>query len=800
MPEASSLLPPRAPRTLVLILLAAVASLFTGVVEARDRAQVSAGNASTFRADKLQEIDRLMRDFIQKGNLPGAVLWMERGGQWREQAWGMRMTDPRKEPASIDTIYDAASLTKAVVTAPCVLMLAEDGKLKLDDPVSKHIPEFTGGGKEAVTIGQLLTHSSGMPAGLPRELVWSGYAEGVRMAAREPLRAAPGEKFIYSDLNFILLGEIVRRVSGEPLPDFAKRRLFKPLKMEDSGFNPPAKKLARVAPTTREAGGLVRGVVHDPTARRMGGVAGHAGLFTTAKDVALWCRMLLNGGKADDGRQVMKPETVKLLTTPQPGAPGVRRSYGLDIISGYSDPRGKHFSTDSCGHTGWTGPCFWVDPGANCFYVFMTNRNHPTEEGTVRGLRGALSTLTAEAMGVGSGASGPKGEKGASAAPAKTAEVKQGVDALAADGFKALAGKAVGLITNHTGADKTGRSTIDLLHQAPGVDLRLLFSPEHGLRGELDHENIPSGKDERTGLPYVSLYGKQRRPLPRDLEGLDALVFDIQDIGCRFYTYISTMLESMKAADEAGMEFIVLDRVNPVNGVAVEGPVLAAETSFVACHPIPVRHGMTIGELARLFAADLKLERLKLTVVPVQGWKRDQDWPATGLPWINPSPNMRSPDAAVLYPGIGLLEFTNLSVGRGTDTPFQLVGAPWIDAEPLAEAMNAARLPGVKFEAATFTPVASVFKGEPCQGIRITVTDRAAVPSVRVGLTLAEALWKRHGEVYKIDAAAKLLGHPATLEALKKGEPLKNIEASWEADLKDFRTRRAAALLYPEAG
>ena len=424
------------------------------------------------------------------------------------------------------------------------------------------------------------------------------------------------------------------------------------------------------------------------------------------------------------------------------------------------------------------------------FFVFMTNRNHPSENKSVKTLRHRLSTLAAEAMGA-------EPKKVSTTTPPPLPAVLQGIDVLNTDGFGPLVGKKVGLITNHTGLGRAGRTTIDILAGAPDVTLVRLFSPEHGLRGVEDRENIANSTDERTGLPVISLYNnKDRRPDKKSLEGLDVLVFDIQDIGCRFYTYISTMLNAMEAASEAGIGFVVLDRVNPIAGTAVEGPVLTAATSFVACHPIPVRHGMTAGELAKMFAAEKKLT-LKLDVIPVRGWTRNLDWTATGMKWVNPSPNMRSPEEAVLYPGIGLLEFTNLSVGRGTATPFELVGAPWIDGAKLTANLLAANLPGLKIEAAEFTPDASVFKNEKCQGVRLTVTDRAAVASVRTGLSIALALRKEHADVFKIEKMDTLLGDIPTREALQALKPLPEIEALWQPGLESFKTRRAAVLLYP---
>ncbi len=731
---------------------------------------------------------------VKAHEIPGAVLWMERSGSSRWEAFGHRMIEPGIEPMTKDVIFDAASLTKVLATAPSIMILIQEGKLKLETLVSSLIPEFTGGGKETVTIRHLLTHTSGTRSGIPRERVWSGYSQGVATAAAELLQTAPGAAFRYSDINYILLGDIVRRVSGKRIDEFAATRLFGPLGMMDTGYLPSRKKRGRIAPTTREADGLVYGVVHDPTCRRMGGVAGHAGVFTTAKDISAYCRMLLSGGKTASGKQLLTAATVKLMTKPVTLPGGSQRGLGWDVRSYYSDIKGEVFGPTSYGHTGWTGTAFWIDPAANAFVILLANRNHPTEAGSTRELRFKVSTLAAVAMGL---------KKKSSASVTRMGKflrcrVRNGIDVLEANGFAALKGLRVGLVTNHTGLSRGGKTTIDLLASAPGVKLVCLFSPEHGIRGTEDRDGISDSTDKATGLPVHSLYGKTRRPLPAQLANVDALVFDIQDIGCRFYTYISTMLECMKAAAESGRRFIVLDRVNPINGVTVDGPLPQGSLTFVACHSIPLRHGMTIGELAKLFAAESKL-KIQLTIIPVEGWDRRRDLEGTDIKWINPSPNMRSLDAATLYPGVALIEFCNVSVGRGTDTPFLLVGAPWMDGAKLAAALQAEALPGLKVSAAEFTPTAATHKDVSCKGVRFSVKDRSKIQSVRTGIALATAIQRLFGEQFKIDPMQKLLLHPAALASIRKGAPVDGTMALWAADAPAFLKRRAAVLIYPES-
>ncbi len=373
--------------------------------------------------------------------------------------------------------------------------------------------------------------------------------------------------------------------------------------------------------------------------------------------------------------------------------------------------------------------------------------------------------------------------------------VLTGVDVLERDAFFLLRGQRVGLVTNHTGLTRDGRTTIDVLHRADGVELAALFGPEHGIRGEWD-EKVDDGTDAKTGLPVRSLYGAREKPTPEQLEGLDALVFDIQDIGCRFYTYISTLVRVMEAAGEHGRGVVVLDRPNPITGQRVEGPLADADKlTFTACHPIPVRHGMTVGELARLIHAERGLACL-LEVIPCEGWRRGDWYDATGLLWTDPSPNMRSLTAAALYPGVGLLEMTNISVGRGTDAPFEFLGAPWADARALAAALNREIIPGVQAYPIYFTPRASVFENERCGGVRLLVTDRDALHAVRLGLTLPVVLRRLFPDGWQCEKLLTLLANRAVFDAVAGGQDYAALAALWADDLQAFLARRAPFLLY----
>jgi uncharacterized protein YbbC (DUF1343 family) len=661
------------------------------------------------------------------------------------------------------------------------------------------------------------------------------------MACAEKLVTSPGTGFRYSDINFFVLGEVVRRVSGMNLNEFVEREVYRPLKMVDTGFRPittsnvtdtaesdsgrtnpsapvspteparargaPARAPAtgatnsRIAPTEKIGDRILRGVVHDPTARYMGGVAGHAGLFTTAADLARYARMLLNLG-ALDGVRLFKPETVRLMTGVQsPEQVHARRGLGWDIDSGYSRPRGKIFPLGSYGHTGFTGTALWIDPFSRTFWILLSNRVHPDGTGSVLSLQATLANLAAESV-IGfnfsyvPGALAPRpGEENVAkqTAPLKTMAVRNGIDALVRQHFAPLKGLRIGLVTNQTGHDRARNSTIDLLKSAPEVQLKVLFSPEHGIRGALD-EKVADSADEKTGLPIYSLYGARRSPEKEQLKDLDALVLDIQDVGCRFYTYIATMGNCLESAAEAQLRFFVLDRVNPIGGLAIEGPVYSGESSFTAFHSIPLRTGMTVGELAKMFNAERGF-KADLTVIPVEGWTRDLWFDQTELPWTNPSPNMRNLTEAILYPGVGLLE-SAVSVGRGTDTPFEVIGAPYIDDVKLAAELNLAALPGVRFVPIRFTPKTSVFQDKVCAGVYIMITDRDALNAVDVGITLALTLQRLYPNEFALEKIQHLLRHSPAIEAIKTGKSLADIKQSWTNGLEEFKKRREKFLIY----
>jgi len=756
-------------------------------------------------------VDEIVQAGIAAKAAPGAVVLIGRGDQTiYEKAYGTRATVPSTEPMTLDTVFDLASLTKVVATTTAVMTLVEQGRVRLNDPVASFVPGFDRYGKAGITVRHLLTHVSGLRPDVDLH-PWTGYDAALALAIDEVPTAAPGEQFVYSDINFFLLGDIVSRVTGESLDKYLTRVVFGPLGLRDTGFLPAKTLLPRIAPTERCAeqdawpcrrpdAAPLRGVVHDPTARRMGGVAGHAGLFSTAQDLQRFARMLINGGELD-GVRILSPATVARMITPVtlPANAGTR-GLGWDIDTSFSSNRGDLFPIGSYGHTGFTGTSLWIDPASKSYVIFLSSRLHPDGVGDVGVLRSRIATVAAAVIGGGVPVStnlrvNPAGTPSSPKPQAPSPSVLSGIDVLARDGFAKLKGKRVGLITNHTGVARDGKSTIDLLQTAPGVQLVALFAPEHGIRGVLDAD-VPAERDQKTGLTIHSLYGETRRPTAAMLAGIDTLVIDLQDIGARFYTYPATTGYVLEEAAKRKIAVMVLDRPNPVNGWQIEGPNQSEPIrEFIAYFPMPVRHGLTLGELARVFNAEKKLNA-DLTVIPVENWRRDYWYDETGLAWINPSPNMRNLNQAALYPGIGAIEYSNVSVGRGTDQPFEQFGAPWIDGPRLAAALNARQLPGIRFYPVAFTPTTSKYARQACQGVFMVITNRATLPPVRVGLEIAGALFTLFGEQYQLENTDLLLGSRDSLERVKRGEDPAVVAARWSADEGRWRQLRAKYLLY----
>ncbi len=751
-------------------------------------------SAQTFAGS--QALDTAINLAIEQGRLPGAVLIVGHNGTIvYRKAYGKRALLPAPEPMTVDTIFDIASLTKVVATTSSLMKLFEEGKFRLNDKITEYIPEFQGGHSD-ITIRNLFTHFSGLAPDVPLDKPWTGYETGIHLAATTKPQGPPLTRFVYSDINFILLGELVHRLSGQMLSDYARQNIFLPLGMKETQFQPPAAWVPRIAPTERLNGGApLRGVVHDPTARNMGGVAGHAGVFSTADDLARFAQMMLNGGTLD-GVRMFSPLTVQKFTEPQtPPDQPILRGLGWDIDSPYSGNRGELFPIGSYGHTGFTGTSMWIDPATQSYVILLANSVHPNARPPITPLRSKVATIAAAALGVKSQnvsvTSYHETFSGAGAHRelARTGATLTGLDVLEEQKFQPLQGKRIGLITNQTGVDRLGRRNVDLMRQA-GVKVVALFSPEHGFAGVEDHPEIADAVDRATGTKIFSLYGATNRPTAEMLRGLDALVFDIQDVGVRFYTYETTMAYAMEESARAHIPFYVLDRPNPITGTRVEGPLLdTANRSFTGYFAgLPLRHGMTMGELARLFNTENKIGA-DLTVIAMRDWHRGDWFDSTGLGWVNPSPNMRSLNAATLYPGLALLESSkNYSVGRGTDAPFEQVASPFIVGRDLATSLNQREIPGVRV-------YPTMVGTEP--GIRFVITDREVFDSGRLGLEVAAALHALYPGKLDFSVDRRLIGSDDVIHRLEAGEDPRAIQQSYQDQVADFVKKRVAYLLYP---
>jgi uncharacterized protein YbbC (DUF1343 family)/CubicO group peptidase (beta-lactamase class C family) len=755
---------------------------------------------------RLAVADPVVQSAIQSHEIPGAVLLVGHDGRVvYRKAYGMRSLEPTRSAMTADTIFDIASLTKVVATTTAVMQLVEQGKVRLNDPVVKYIPEFGQNDKDDITVRDLLTHYSGLPPDLDLSHPWMGRDTGYSMAFAATPVTPPESRFIYSDVNFIVLGALVERVSGQLLDSYCKKNIFVPLGMAHTRFRPPAGWLPQIASTQYdEHGRMLRGVVHDPTARRMGGVAGHAGVFSTADDLAKFAQALLSGSS------ILLPMAVAKMTTPeQPPNASTLRGLGWDIDSPFSSNRGEFLPVGSFGHTGFTGTSLWIDPTTNTYIVLLTNAVHPRGQGSAISLRSKVATAVAAALNLIPSereALRWKAITGYNEAMAaqhhvanRNGSVLLGIDVLEQEGFAPLNGKRVGVLTNQTGLDSAGRRTIDVLAHAPGVQLTAIFSPEHGVTGALDTTKIGNSRDAATGVPVYSVYGATdaaRHPPLAVLRDLDAVVIDLQDAGVRFYTYETTLGYFLEGAAKVGIAIYVLDRPNPLSGAMVQGPMSeAGRKSFVNYGPVPVRHGMTLGELAQMFNAEHNIHA-KLTVVPMQGWMRGDWFDETDVEWTNPSPNLRSLTEATLYPGVALIEGTNVSVGRGTDTPFELLGAPWINARELSAYLNEREIPGVRFIPVTFTPSASNYAGQSCRGVNIFLTGRGFLDAPELGLDLAAALQKLYPEQFHIEKMVDILANQAVYEALTRGEDPRRIALDWQDDLNKFEKLRERYLIY----
>jgi uncharacterized protein YbbC (DUF1343 family) len=720
------------------------------------------------------------------------------------RAYGFRAVNPILEPMTVDTIFDMASLTKVMATTGAIMRMVQLGQIKLNDPVAKYIPDFAQNGKEDVTVRQLLTHYSGLRADLDLRPPWSGLEEGYRRANAEKLINPPGSTFLYSDINFIVLGELVQKVSGVPLNQYAETFIFSPFGMNTTRFLPPLSYLGRTAPTqvNDKTGEVLRAVVHDPTARAMGGVAGHAGLFSTADDTAKFAQALLNGGSP-----VWSREIVEKMTTPQqPPNLTVVRGLGWDIDSPFSSNRGDLLPVGSFGHTGFTGTSLWIDPTTNSYVVLLTNAVQ-LKEGTVIALRTEVATAVTSILNL----STPQEQKyrlsritgynevaaASRRIVARNGTVLLGIDQLEASNFEPLrqfgaAKPRVALLTSGPAVDSAGHRTIDLLAHGNGLHLETVFTTDAatGQEGSVT-------KDAATGVLVHSVAGPEASRLSADaLRNVDVMVVDLPDTGARVSPSISTLGYVLEAAAKAGIPVVVLDRPNPLNGAYVQGPLSGATHPGLANYPaLPVRHGMTVAELAKLLNAERNINA-KLTVIPMKGWMRGDWFDSTGVLWTEPSADLHDLQQMLLYPGVGLLEGTSISIGKGTESSYEVVGAPWIHAVDLAAYLNARKIEGVRFMPVQFTPAQGSQARQQCNGVQIIVIDRETLDTAELGIELAAALHKLYSQQFDIAHFSDALGNQAAFQALQGGEDPRRIADDWRDGLDQFMQVRSKYLLY----
>ncbi|CAN7783056.1 DUF1343 domain-containing protein [Caballeronia sp. LjRoot34] len=748
------------------------------------------------------QLDLIVAAQIEAGRSPGAVVVTgDAHGISYEKAFGLRVAGQHPEPMTVDTVFDLASLTKAIATTTAILQLVEDGQLQLDAPAARYWPAFAANGKQHVTVRELLAHTSGLRPGLPVLPAAATPASVLRDVAAERLHAEPDTRVIYSDLNFVVLGQLVQRITHRSLDHYCRTHVFDPLGMADTGYLPDSEHALRSAATTADREGMRRGRVHDPLASAMGGVSGNAGVFSTAHDLARFAQMILNNGRAGEV-QILKTSSVTALATPaSPPSILPLRGLGWELSAPLASNRDRLPPVGSIGHTGYTGTGIWIDFVSQKWVIILTNRVYPDDKGDARPLReqvlGLLASRepeidirdveqrlpwTAPAIAA------------ASILPVSTGPLKTGIDVLEDQQFAPLSGLRIGLVTNRSGFDANGRRTIDVLEQAPGITLAALFAPEHGLDTNRD-ERIGDSHDAATGLAVHSLYGNSQRFSDASLEGLDALVFDIQDAGVRFFTYETTLGYALEAAARRKIPLFVLDRPDPLGAERFGGPVLdSGHESFTGFFPLPLLPGMTVGELAALFNQE-RLIGADLRVIPMHGYQRSMRIADTGLGWVPLSPNLRTASQLDLYPDVALLEGANVSVGRGTPHPFEWIGAPWIDGVRLAQTLNDLDT-GARFEPVDFVPTESAYRGELCHGVSI-VSHEPSRQTARLGLALLSALLRLYPQTFDLKATRDAVGSKAIWQAIRQGADRETLEALEAEELGRFGLLRARYLRYP---
>lgn len=715
-----------------------------------------------------------LTEAVRASNSPGAVAYV---GNTTAPVFFDAVGHAQLEPVRLDAqkraIYDLASLTKVVATTTALLLLRDQGKIDLDRKVGDYlgISAFRN-----ITVRHLLTHTGGLVPGRPFYRTHTSIDGILDECAEKGIESAPGQSWRYSDVGFMLLGRLVERVAGQALDRFCADRIFTPLGMTDTCFNPPESLRSRCIPTERCAwrGRIMQGEVHDENAYAAGGVAGHAGLFSTAEDLARFCRAFLSGNLLAES------------TLDEIGVKGQVPSYPWQGLGWALDPwdtktTGFLPSRRALGHTGWTGTSLWMDRDTGIFAILLSNTCHPSRSRRDnKTLRNTFYASVARAL------------------YPHRANTHAGLDRLLKERFYILRdSRRVALLTNHAAVDELGRHILDVFGLGPSHKLHVLYSPEHGIRGT--YEAGATVASESGDVPVVSLYGKRKRPSRAELAEISYFLIDLQDIGSRYYTYMATMRECMAACAEAKKTVLVLDRPNPLGGVVLEGPVAEQTGSPVCCAPIPVRHGMTMGELAVFFLRqEFSKHKLSVYVQLLDSWRSDLFFQECAYPWVPPSPNIPTPLTALLYVGTCLFEGTNLNEGRGTETPFHVIGAPWLDAEGVIARLDAGDMGGCAVSPCRYTPRAIPgkasnprYKDEECHGIRIHAGNLREVRAFTLVLALLRAIRKQHPRQFQWGPSFDVLAGGEKLRTwLEHDEPVADILARITPQLDAFAASR----------
>lgn len=712
---------------------------------------------------------------VRAADAPGAVAWVGNAeGCLFQGAAGLRQRIPDPVPATLDTVYDLASLTKVVATTTATMLLWESGRLDLDAPLTTWLPYPTLG---IFTPRHLLTHTTGLPPGRPLHLEVDNYDDAIARIAQTASDWPPGTRRRYSDLGFMLLGKVVEAAAGQSFESYCRRRIFGPLNMQRTGFNPDPRFRDQCAATEQcpWRGRVMQGEVHDENAWAIGGVSGHAGLFSTAEDLARFSRGMLDSRIL---RQETMAEMLKLTHVPSYPWQGL----GWKVDPWRDGSEGYLPFRRAFGHTGWTGTCLWVDFDSGLHAILLSNTCHPSRaHRDNRTLRRVFFTAVH-----------------AHYAPEKS-NAHTGLDRLVWDEFSAIRGKRIAVLTHQAAVDQLGRPMLDVLALAPDVQVKRIYSPEHGLRGQA--EAGAKVTSQAGAVPVISLYGERTQPTQDELRGVDMFLVDLQDIGARFYTYIATMRACMAACADARVPLLVLDRPNPLGNAIVEGPMPEKTGSLVCAAEVPTRHGMTIGEMALFFwSTAFNRKGFEVRLLTVDGWPNTLRAEALPQPWTPPSPNIPTAETALVYSGTCLFEGVNLNEGRGTESPFLLIGAPWLDTAAVLAAVAADAPPGCALEAVEYTPrviegkaSSPRYKGERCAGIRIRVTDAGALRPFTLAVALLQAIQARHQGTFEwLAYFDTLAGGPALRKAIQAGVPAAQIAAECNAASLNWARSRPA--------